>query len=58
MSKVLADFTHILQDYIIYENALYTQVYETNTGGLRSIYPSLEMRHLFGDVTMGQWHYN
>ena len=31
----------------------YVRVYETSAGGLRSIYPSLGMRQLFGDVTMG-----
>ena len=36
----------------------YTQACETSPGCLRSIYPSLGMRQLFGDVTMGQWlHY-
>ena len=29
-----------------------------NAGCLRSIYPSLGMRQLFGDVTMGQWRHN
>ena len=32
----------------------YTRVYKTSAGCLRSIYPSLGMRQLFGDVTMGQ----
>ena len=32
----------------------YTRVNETSAGCLRSIYPSLGMRQLFGDVTMGQ----
>ena len=36
----------------------YTWVYETSAGCLRSIYPSLGMRQLFGDVTMGQWRHN
>ena len=36
----------------------YTQVSETSAGCLRSIYPSLGMRQLFGDVTMGQWRHN
>ena len=32
---------------------------ETSAGGLRSIYPSLGMRQLFGGVTMVQWrHHN
>ena len=34
------------------------RVYETSAEGLRSIYPSLDMRQLFGDVTMGQWRHN
>ena len=33
-------------------------MYETRAGCLRSIYPSLGMRQLFGDVTMGQWRHN
>ena len=37
------------------ENA---KVLETSAGCLRSIYPSLGMRQLFGDVTMGQWRHN
>ena len=36
----------------------YTRVSETSAGCLRSIYPSLGMRQLFGDVTMGQWRHN
>ena len=36
----------------------YTQACETSAGCLRSIYPSLGMRQLFGDVTMGQWRHN
>ena len=36
----------------------YTQVFETGAGCLRSIYPSLGMRQLFGDVTVGQWRHN
>ena len=36
----------------------YTRVCETSTGCLRSIYPSLGMRQVFGDVTMGQWRHN
>ena len=32
----------------------YTRACETSAGCLRSIYPSLGMRQLFGDVTMGQ----
>ena len=31
----------------------YTRACETSAGCLRSIYPSLGMRQLFGDVTMG-----
>ena len=31
---------------------------ETSAGCLRSIYPSLGMRQLFGDVTIGQWRHN
>ena len=37
---------------------LYTRVYETSAVCLRSIYPSLGMRQLFGDVTIGQWRHN
>ena len=36
----------------------YAQVSETSAGCLRSIYPSLGMRQLCGDVTMGQWRHN
>ena len=36
----------------------YTRVYETSAGELRSIYPSLGMRQLFGDVTMGPWRHS
>ena len=36
----------------------YTRACETSTGCLRSIYPSLGMRQLFGDITMGQWRHN
>ena len=36
----------------------YTRACETSGGCLRSIYPSLGMRQLFGDVTMGQWRHN
>ena len=36
----------------------YTRVNETSAGCLRSIYPSLGMGQLFGDVTMGQWRHN
>ena len=36
----------------------YSRVYETSSGGLRAIYPSLGMIQLFGDVTMGQWRHN
>ena len=32
----------------------YTRVYETSARCLRSIYPSLGMRQLFDDVTMGK----
>ena len=33
-------------------------VFETGAECLRSIYPSLGMRQLFGDVTMGKWRHN
>ena len=33
-------------------------VCETSAGCLRSIYPSLGRRQLFGDVTIGQWRHN
>ena len=36
----------------------YTRVSETSAGCLRSIYPSVGMIQLFGDVTMGQWRHN
>ena len=36
----------------------YTRACETSAGCLRSIYPSLGLRQLFGDVTMGQWRHN
>ena len=36
----------------------YTRACETSAGCLRSIYPSLGMRQLFGDVTIGQWRHN
>ena len=36
----------------------YTRVSETSAGCLRLIYPSLGMRQIFGDVTMGQWRHN
>ena len=36
----------------------FIRVYETSAGCLRSIYPRLGMRQLFGDVTMGQWRHN
>ena len=36
----------------------YTRVSETSAGCLRSIYPSLGMRQLFGDATKGQWRHN
>ena len=36
----------------------YTRPCETSAGCLRSIYLSLGMRQLFGDVTMGQWRHN
>ena len=36
----------------------YTRVSQTSAGCLRSIYPSLGMRQLFGYVTMGQWRHN
>ena len=36
----------------------YTRVYETSTGCPISIYPSLGMRQLFGNVTMGRWRHN
>ena len=36
----------------------YTWVYKTSAGCLRLIYPSLGMRQLLGDVTMGQWRHN
>ena len=29
-----------------------------NAGGLRSIYPRLDMGQLYGDVTIGQWLHN
>ena len=32
-------------------------MYQTSAGGLRSIDPSLGMRQLFGDVTIGEWHH-
>ena len=37
---------------------LYTLVSETSAGCLRLIYPSLGMRQLFRDATMGQWRHN
>ena len=36
----------------------YTRACETSAGCLRSIYPSLGMIQLFGDVTMSQWRHN
>ena len=41
-------------DYIV----SYTRACETSAGCLRSIYLSLGLRELFGDVTMGQWRHN
>ena len=37
---------------------LYTPVFETSARCLRSIYLSLGMRQLFGNITMGWWHHN
>ena len=36
----------------------YMRVYEISAGGVRSIYPTLGIRLLFGDVTMNQWRHN
>ena len=36
----------------------YTRACETSAECLRSIYPSLGMRQLFRDVTMGRWRHN
>ena len=44
--------------FLLVDIVLYTRAYETSAGCLRSIYPSLGMRQLFGDVTMGQWRHN
>ena len=52
ISAVLA--MGIVQEHVV----SYTRVCETSAGCLRSIYPSLGMRQLFGDVTMGQWRHN
>ena len=36
----------------------YTRACKTNAGCLRSIYPSLGIRQLFGDITMAQWRHS
>ena len=43
-------------DRLVCENR--TWVFETRAGCLRSIYPSLDMIQLFGDVTIVQWRHN
>ena len=47
-----------IDDSVQNSSVSYTPAYETSARCLRSIYPSLDMRQLFDDVTMGQWRNN
>ena len=53
-APTLLHYILVTSDFIV----SYTRVSETSAGCLRSIYPNLGMRQLFGDVTMGEWRHN
>ena len=59
-SGIIADQFVILDIQVSVSHLVvpYNWVCETSVGCLRSIYPSLGMIQLFGDVTMGKWRQN
>ena len=60
-SQSIADdvtMTRQLWCYHVNSEVSYTQQYETSAGCLRSVYPSLRMIQLFGDVTLSWASHN